>query len=102
MSNTQTLKDVELERYYQDQFAMYGSHGWLGLMEDLAYMLKTAEKLDGIDTAEQLHFRKGEINILRMLLSYKETRETAYRAALAEDNGGEEEESTGGEAKVVS
>ena len=95
------LKDSELEKHYQALFAMYGSEGWKRTMEDLVAMHASANSLAGIDTNEQLWFRKGEIAFMEQMLSHQGRHEMAYAQLLADQDGTEEVQPSGGRAKVV-
>ena len=99
--STAVLKDRELEEYYQALFAMHGSEGWQKMMEDFEYMKETHTSLAGIDTADQLWFRKGQLDIIALVLARADTCERAYAARLAEQEGGDAEAPTGGRATVV-
>jgi hypothetical protein len=99
--STKVLKDAELERYYQALFDLHGMPGWKYLMEDVARMLEVHDTVNGIDTSDQLMFRKGEIAQMQWLLSRQPMLETAYAAMIAEQEGTDEVAPTGGTAKVV-
>ena len=70
--------DKELQKYYENRFDMMAHQGWLDLMEDIQAMLVSTNTLDGVDSPEKLHFRKGELSILNWLLSLKSVSEKAY------------------------
>lgn len=70
--------DLELQRYYEDRFEMFGTNGWKQLTEDVEKMLSDTNSLDGIADEKGLHFRKGEISIMRWILNLKEISEKAY------------------------
>ena len=95
------LKDKELDEYYQALFEMHGSAGWRKLTEDFGHMLKTYDSIVGLDTEQQLWFRKGQLDIIGVILGHAEVCERAYATLLAEQDGGEEAALTGGVAKVV-
>jgi hypothetical protein len=59
---TAVLKDAALEEYYESLFMMFGSRGWQKLMEDVGHIAKTSDSLTGVETVEQLWFRKGQID----------------------------------------
>jgi hypothetical protein len=99
--STKVLKDQALESYYQAQFDMHGMQGWKYLMEDLGRMLEVHDTVTGIDTEQQLWFRKGELAQMQWLYSRALMLETAYAAMLAEQEGTDEVAPTGGTAKVV-
>ena len=101
MSNA-VLNDPALQEYYESLFAMYATPGWRALMEDFGRMLETSNTLAGIDTPEQLWFRKGELAVMAQVKNHQDAHERAYAALIAEQEGRPEEATTGGRATVVS
>lgn len=70
--------DRELLNYYENRFQMCSSQGWRDLMEDAERMLVSTNSLEGIDDEKSLHFRKGELSIIKWLISLKSVSEAAY------------------------
>lgn len=62
----------ELQDYYEERLSMMGSQGWKDLMEDVEAMLVATNSLDNVDSAEKLHFKRGEVSIMKWLLGLKE------------------------------
>jgi hypothetical protein len=98
---TKVLKDTALEAYYQALFQMYGTAGWKCLMEDLARMHEVHNSLSGVNTEQELLFRKGELVQIEWGLTHQTVAEAAYAAIMVEQEGGDEAAPTGGTAKVV-
>lgn len=69
----------ELQKYYEDRLSMMGDQGWKDLMVDVQSMLDATNTLDGVSDEKSLHFRKGEISIMKWLLSLKEISEKCYQ-----------------------
>lgn len=99
--STKVLKDSALEGYYQALFEMYGSPGWQKLMEDFTRMHELHNTVAGLDTQEQLWFRKGQISIMEQVLTHQATCEASHHMLLSEQEG-EQDAPTGGVAKVIS
>lgn len=99
--STKPLNDAALEEYYAALFLMYGGDGWKKLMEDFGRMQETHDGLAGLETVEQLWFRKGQVDLINFLLAHQATNEAAYASLLSEQEGAEEEAPTGGVARVV-
>jgi hypothetical protein len=78
--------DPILDKYYQNRFSMMATDGWLDLIDDVKKMLDSTNTIEGIDSEKQLMFRKGEISIMRWLLSLREVSETAYKELKNEDD----------------
>jgi len=70
--------DKQLEKYYEDRFSMMSQQGWQDLIEDVELIIEANNKIGGISTLEELHFKKGELNILNWIKSLKEVSEKAY------------------------
>lgn len=96
-----TLHDKELQAYYDQIFDMYGTPGWARLQEDVERMLTVANSLAGVDTADALWFKKGQIDQMLWLQSHQTMCETAHSEMLAQQEGGDAAPGTGGKARVV-
>lgn len=68
----------ELQDYYENRFAMMAMPGWNDLLEDLDLMIKSTDTIGGIETTEQLHFRKGELSIMNWIKTLKESSAEVY------------------------
>lgn len=68
----------ELQRYYEDRFALFCLPGWIDLMEDVENMLSAMNNVSTIADEKSLQFRKGEISILTWLRTLKKISEDAY------------------------
>jgi len=68
----------ELQTYYENRFAMMAMPGWNDLLEDLELMIKSTDTIGGIDTEQQLHFRKGELSIMNWIKTLRESSAEVY------------------------
>lgn len=68
----------ELEKYYEDRFAMMATPGWSDLMEDIRLMRATTNDLAAVRDTEALFFKKGELSIMDWLLSIQSVSEQSY------------------------
>jgi hypothetical protein len=68
----------ELQRYYEDRFAMMTSQGWWDLIEDIDLMITSLNNISTIDGEKDLQFKKGELSILTWLKTLKQVSEAAY------------------------
>jgi hypothetical protein len=68
----------ELQRYYEDRLSMMGDPAWADLMIDVEGMLEATNDISSIQDEKTLHFRRGEISIMRWLLSLQSVSEQAY------------------------
>jgi hypothetical protein len=69
--------DQELQKYYENRFGMMGSDGWNQFLEDLE-AIKNTITIEGLSSAEQLWFAKGQLDIIGWVLSLKDASEKAY------------------------
>jgi len=72
------VKDKELMEYYENQFSMMSTVGWKELMDDLQKIKDNVNNLSLVSDAHELFFRKGQLDILELLLKRKEACEKVY------------------------
>lgn len=78
----------ELQTYYENRFEMMATQGWTDLLEDLELMISTTDTVRGIDTEQQLHFRKGEMSIMSWIKTLRESSAEVYEQLQeSPDNG---------------
>ena len=78
----------ELQDYYENRFSMMATQGWADLLEDLELMISSTDTLGGIETEQQLHFRKGEMSIMNWIKTLRESSTEVYEQLQQdEDNG---------------
>ena len=70
--------DKELQRYYEARFDCLATEGWKDLMEDAQALLDSVSSIQDIKGVEDLYFKKGQIDILKWLLSLKAVSEQAF------------------------
>jgi hypothetical protein len=75
----------QLQDYYEERFSMMASKGWKDLMEDIELMLDSTDTVSGVDTEQQLWFRKGEISIMTWLKNLKESSTEVYEQLQKEE-----------------
>lgn len=68
----------ELQKYYEERFNMMSTLGWKDLIEDAETMFKAYNHLTSVSNAEQLFFKKGQLDILNWILTLKEVSEKSY------------------------
>ena len=76
--------DPILQKYYEDRESIMMTQGWADLMDDIKQMLEATNTLDGT-TKDNVDFKKGEVSIMRWMLSLKEVSEAAYQQLKDED-----------------
>lgn len=68
----------ELIDYYENRFEMMATQGWADLLDDLEVMIKATNSLDGLQTEQQLQFRKGELSIMNWIKTLRESSAEVY------------------------
>lgn len=79
----------ELEEYYDSLREMFNSSGWLHLIKDLDENLLNINSLTNVKDAEDMWFRKGQINILSFMLNLEESIKLTQDSAESEDSNAE-------------
>ena len=78
--------DKELEIYYEEMFSMMATKGWTLLMEDFQALKASLNDLSTVADTQELYFRKGQLDILNLVLQRKEICEKAYEELQHEEN----------------
>jgi len=68
----------ELQKYYEESFNMMSTQGWVDLLEDLNKLKDSLNNLSLVTDTQDLFFRKGQIDILDLILKRKDTCEQVY------------------------
>ena len=76
----------ELQDYYENRFSMMATTGWQDLLEDIDLMLSSTDTVKGVETVEQLHFRKGEVSIMTWIKNLKQSSEEVYEQLQQEED----------------
>jgi hypothetical protein len=79
----------ELQDYYEERFSMMASKGWKDLIEDVELMLSSTDTIKGVDTEQQLWFRKGEVSIMTWLKNLRESSTEVYEQLQKEEDNAE-------------
>lgn len=75
-----------LQKYYEEAFNMMATQGWAELMEDLTKLKASLNNLSLVTDTQDLYFRKGQIDILDLILKRKDTCEQVYEELQNEDS----------------
>ena len=74
-----------LQRYYEDRQSMMLTKGWQDLMEDVERMLLATNDISSIQDEKTLHYRRGEISMMRWMLALKDVSEQTYQQMKDDD-----------------
>ena len=78
--------DSQLQAYYENRLSMMGDTAWKQLMEDVEAMMQSTNDLSSVPDEKTLHYRRGEISMMRWMLSLRDVSEQAYEQLKEEDN----------------
>ena len=70
--------DKELQRYYEETFNTMSTEGWKYLIEDFKEIKATLNNISTVDDTQTLFYRKGQLDILELVLGRKATCEKVY------------------------
>jgi hypothetical protein len=84
--------DKKLQEHYEKMFSMFVSEAWQDLMEDVEKIYESNSDISSIDTEKELHFKKGQLDVLQWLRSMKNSYEHSYEQ-LVNDSSGEARDS---------
>jgi hypothetical protein len=76
----------ELQKYYESSFDMMATEGWKDLIEDLTKLKASINDVTLTTDTQDLFFRKGQLDILDLILSRKEMCEKVWEELLNEEN----------------
>jgi hypothetical protein len=76
----------ELQDYYENRFTMMATQGWKDLVDDIETMIEATDRLGGIETEQQLHFKKGELSILNWIKTLRESSTEVYEQLSEEED----------------
>lgn len=76
--------DPVLKRYYENRISMFGTEAWHDLIDDIRTMESSTNDISAIQDEKTLHFRRGELSIMRWLLGLEEMSRAAFDQLKAE------------------
>ena len=68
----------DLQKYYEEQFSMMATQGWADLVEDFLKLKTSINDVTLTTDTQDLFYRKGQLDILDLILKRKETAEQVY------------------------
>lgn len=70
--------EQSLQKYYEEQFNMMSTEGWKDLVEDFTELKTSINNITLTTDTQDLFFRKGQLDILDLVLKRKEACEKVY------------------------
>lgn len=77
--------DKEVEEYYNRFFDLFAMDGWKQLIEELRQNALSINSVEAVKDENDMHFRKGQLNILAFLLNIESTVNTNFEELQKED-----------------
>ena len=76
----------ELEQYYEARFDMMAGKGWLDLIDDIQKMYDARNHVLGVQSEQDLYFKKGQLDVLQWILTLKQSSEEVYEQLKSGDS----------------
>lgn len=70
--------DKDLQRYYEESFNTMSTEGWKYLIEDFEEIKASLNDLSTVTDTQTLYFRKGQLDILELVLGRKAVCEKVF------------------------
>ena len=70
--------DKDLQKYYEETFSTMSTKGWEYLIEDFEEIKASLNDLSTVTDTQSLYFRKGQLDILELVLGRKAVCEKVY------------------------
>jgi len=68
----------DLQRYYEETFNTMSTRGWEYLIEDFEEIKASLNDISTVNDTQTLHYRKGQLDILELVLGRKAVCEKVY------------------------
>ena len=78
--------DKQLEQYYEERFSMMATQGWADIIEDFQRLKASINDVTLTTDTQDLFFRKGQLDILDLILKRKDTCDKVYEELNNEEN----------------
>ena len=77
MQTQEEIVDDQTKEFYKARTDLVEQDGWRDLIEELKNLEEIYNKLDSIESEKDLWFAKGQLSILRQMLSLEDTAKRA-------------------------
>ena len=78
--------EKDLQTYYEERFSTMSTKGWQDFVEDAKDIYDVYNNLFNVSSAEELHFKKGQLDILNWILTLKEVSTKTYEDLQREED----------------
>lgn len=73
--------DQETQTYYDQYFSLFLTDGWKQLIQDFSNNAVQINSLEAVKDADDMYFRKGQLNVLAHLINMETIVSTNYEEA---------------------
>ncbi len=73
--------DQETQQYYDSYFSLFLTDGWKQLMQDFGNNALQINSIEATKDADDMYFRKGQLNVLAHLINMETIVKTNYEEA---------------------
>ena len=73
--------DQETQQYYDNYFSLFRQQGWKQLMNDFSQNAGQINSVEATKDADDMQFRKGQLNVIGYLLNMESIMNTNYEQA---------------------
>jgi len=73
--------DQETQQYYDNYFSLFITDGWKQLMQDFGNNVLQINSIEATKDADDMFFRKGQLNVLAHLINMETIVTTNYEEA---------------------
>jgi len=74
----------ETETYYNKYFDLFTNDGYKQLIEELKSNAVAINNVDAIKDEKDMYFRKGQLNVLALLINFETTIDNAFKEITAD------------------
>jgi hypothetical protein len=74
----------ETETYYNKYFDLFTTDGYKQLIEELKSNAVAINNVDAIKDEKDMYFRKGQLNVLALLINFETTIDNAFKEITAD------------------
>jgi hypothetical protein len=78
--------DKSLSQYYENAFSLFITQGWIDLVEDMKALQSEVTKIENIKDEKDLWFRRGQLDILDLIVNRKQMCEKVFEELQNETN----------------
>ena len=78
--------DQETQTYYDQYFSLFLTNGWKQLVQDFSNNALQINSLEAVKDSDDMHFRKGQLNVLAHLINMETIVSTNYEEASKTEN----------------